>query len=100
VVGTLPRGVSKSSVADNFGGQVEHGPHFYRIKLLIVMDRAIFGVLFLERDITELKGANSCGASNLTREKSKLKLARAHTRNLVSLPFTIMFLEVFQVSSP
>jgi hypothetical protein len=36
VVGTLPRGVSKSSIADNFGGRVEHGPHFYRMKLQIV----------------------------------------------------------------
>jgi hypothetical protein len=36
VVGTLPRDVSKSSIANIFGGRVEHGPHFYRIKLLIV----------------------------------------------------------------
>lgn len=34
-----------------------------------LMDSAIFGVLFLERDNAELKRANSCGASLLAETK-------------------------------
>jgi hypothetical protein len=35
MIGTLPRDVSKSSITNNFGERVEHGPHFYESELQI-----------------------------------------------------------------
>jgi hypothetical protein len=36
VVGILPRDVSKSSITNNLGEGIEHGPHFYRLTDKIV----------------------------------------------------------------